>query len=346
MLSSWERRVTPDATCRVSVVVPTHERRDSVARLVRCLEQQTLPAAEFEVVVSVDGSTDGTLDLLQRTPWAVRVVPIARARGGRAAACNAGIRAARGDLLVLLDDDMEPIPEFLELHLRAHEGSRRRGVMGAAPIPEGNSGPPAARYIARKFNQHLEHLARIGRTLRLREFYSGNFSIRRDVLREIGGFDEDFRVYGNEDLELFLRLCAAGVEISFDPAPRALQRNDKDFRALARDNREKGRTAVLLASKHPEAFRELKLSSLKDARVPVRVARDAALAASRMMPVLPDALLAAVTRLERIAPGQAQRLYAPALGYFYWLGVHEAIARNRERGSGLRSLRPQGDEAR
>jgi hypothetical protein len=216
--------------------------------------------------------------------------------------------------------------------------------MGAAPIPEDASAAPAARYIARKFNAHLEHLAHMGRALRLREFYSGNFSVHRDVLHEVGGFDEDFSLYGNEDLELFLRLSAAGIEILFDPAPRALQRNDKDFRILARDNREKGRTAVLLASKHPEAFQQLKLSSLKDASAPIRMARDTAVAASRLFPALPTARLAALSALERIAPAQAQRLYAPALGYFYWLGVREAIAGNRKSGSGLRSLRPQRDE--
>lgn len=336
----------PDDTLRVSVVVPTHERKDSIGRLVRCLERQTLAASDFEVVVSVDGSTDGTLELLERTTWTVRVVVVSRPRGGRAAACNHGIRAARGGLVVLLDDDMEPIPEFLAFHLRAHATSPRRGVMGAAPIPEDASSPPAAQYIARKFNQHLNHLARMGRALRLREFYSGNFSIRREVLNEVGGFDEDFRMYGNEDLELFLRLSASGVEIIFDPAPRALQRNDKDFGTLARDNREKGRTAVLLASKHPEAFQQLKLSSLRNAPAPVRIARDTAVAASRLLPALPKALLAAVAGLERIAPAQAQRFYAPALGYFYWLGVREAIAGNRRRGSGLLSLRPQNDDTR
>jgi hypothetical protein len=74
------------------------------------------------------------------------------------------------------------------------------------------------------------------------------------------------------------------------------------------------------------------------------MARDTAVAASRLFPAFPTALLAALSALERIAPAQAQRLYAPALGYFYWLGVREAIAGNRKSGLGLRSLRPQRDE--
>ena len=101
----------PDHARRVSVVIPTHQRKESVERLVRCLERQTLPGHEFEVVVSVDGSMDGTLEMLERTKWSLSLVVVSRTRGGRAAACNAGIRAARGELVVLLDDDMEPIPD-------------------------------------------------------------------------------------------------------------------------------------------------------------------------------------------------------------------------------------------
>ena len=137
---------------------------------------------------------------------------------------------------MLLDDDMEASPRLLEAHLRAHTAGSRLAVIGAAPIVVENSAPAPTAYIARKFNRHLEHLARAGGPLGLRDFYSGNLSIRRDVFESVHGFDERFTIYGNEDLELSLRLTAAGVSLVYEPAAIAHQSYDKDFGALARDN--------------------------------------------------------------------------------------------------------------
>ena len=104
---------------RASVVIPTYQRRDSVRQALEALARQTLPPEEFEVVISIDGSDDGTRELLEafRTPFPL--VVLWQPNRGRAAACNAGLRASQGALLVLLDDDMEPAPEFLAAHLAA-----------------------------------------------------------------------------------------------------------------------------------------------------------------------------------------------------------------------------------
>src|SRR5262249_41669387 len=99
--------------CRVSVVIPTYNRRHHVGRLLRAISAQTLSAAEFEVIVSIDGSDDGTREIVDSAAVPYRLGAIWHPRQGRAAACNAGIRIAGGELLVLLDDDMEPVPRFL-----------------------------------------------------------------------------------------------------------------------------------------------------------------------------------------------------------------------------------------
>lgn len=309
----------------LSVIVPTYQRRESVLRLCSALDRQTVPAESFEVVVSIDGSDDGTREALNALTTSYPLRTLWRRNGGRAAALNAGIDAAAGDLIVFLDDDMEPAPGLLHAHRVAHADGGRRGVMGAVPVRIEPAAPPATRYVGMKFNAHLENLARAGYSWRLTDFYSGNFSVRREVLLEVGGFDEEFRVYGNEDLELSLRLSNAGVALAYEPAALAVQHNDKDFAALARDSTAEGRTAVLLARKHPAAFAELKLGSFRSGPRALLLLRNVLLALTRLWQGVPDTVVGVerVLARSRLPPGPS--FYRLALGYFFWLGAAAAL---------------------
>jgi GT2 family glycosyltransferase len=316
------------ATTEVSVIVPTHERRASVLRLCDALSRQSVAPTLFELVVSIDGSSDGTREALQERAFPYRVKALWHPRGGRAAALNAGVAAAAGSLLILLDDDMEPAPAFIEAHRRAHADGARHGVMGAAPLLVGAEATPAARYLASRFNGHLRNLARPDYQRRLTDFYSGNFSIRRDLLLEVSGFDEDFREYGNEDLELSHRLARAGVRVSYSPDALARQHNDKSFADLTRDRVAEGRTAVLFASKHPDVFDELKLGTFHDGPRVLRAIRDTLLAIGRRWSGLPDALQGLERVLARARLPGVSVFYRLALGYFYWTGVAAQLREN------------------
>jgi GT2 family glycosyltransferase len=316
-------------TCAISVVVPTHQRRARVLAMLNAFRHQTFSPARFEVVISIDGSTDGTREALEAvmTNHALRV--LCQSRRGRAAALNAGIEASSGDLTVLLDDDMEPCPTFLECHWKAHVRRPRLGVMGAVPVATDNCAPPAQRYLAAKFNGHLKNLARPSRMLLLTDFYSGNFSIRRDVLREVGGFDEDFQRYGNEDLELSFRLARSGVTFTYAPDARAAQHNDKAFAALAQDSIAEGRTAVQFALKYPEAFNQLKLGSYSRGPWLLRLLRDQLLSVSSKGSGCPNWLMRVEAAIAGIDPPGTARFYRLALGYLYWIGVRVAIDEHR-----------------
>ena len=328
----------------VSVVVPTHQRRASMLRLCDALGRQTVAPATFELVVSIDGSTDGTREALQSQGFPYRVRTLWQESLGRAAALNAGIAEAVGSLLILLDDDMEPAPQFIEAHQRAHADCARHGVMGAVPIIVGSDATAAMRYLAARFNGHLQNLARPSYERRLTDFYSGNFSIRRDVLLEVSGFDEQFRVYGNEDLELSHRLARAGVRVEYSPDALARQYNDKSFAQLVRDQIAEGRTSVLFAQKHPEVFGALKLGTFDDGPRALRALRNALLAIGRRRTGLP----AAIERLERVLsrarlPGLSA-FYRLALGYFYWTGVTAELRERAWRGRGDERLLRLADE--
>lgn len=95
--------------------------------------------------------------------------------------CNAGISVASGELVVLLDDDMEPVPEFLAAHVRVHRGEPRLGVIGAVPVTVEPSSPPVVEYLARKFRRHMKKLEDPQHRFDVRDFYTENFSLPREI---------------------------------------------------------------------------------------------------------------------------------------------------------------------
>lgn len=307
----------------MTVVVPTFQRRDSVLRLLASLRSQSFPAGGFDVILAVDGSTDGTADAARGYPAPFAVSALEGPNRGRASACNAGIRAATGDVVILLDDDMEAAPEFVAAHARAH-AIPGRAVVGAAPIVSPPDAPPFVRYMAAGFQSRLERLARPGYRLRFRDAYTGNFSVRREAIQAIGGFDEAFRVYGHEDYELALRLQAAGMELVFATEALAHQHYEKTFADFARDGIARGRTAVLFASKHPEVVESIKLSEYAEGPLKWRVLRAALLQLSRCTARVPRWVVAAVGAAERREPARLDKWYRYAIDFFYWYGVRQA----------------------
>lgn len=310
----------------LSVVIPTFQRCTSVERLLRALTRQTLPAGDFEVVVSIDGSEDGTREMVERfsAPYSLRAAW--QANQGRAGACNAGIRAAQGDFVVIMDDDMEPTPGCLSAHLQAHSEQPRLGVMGAVPVVVSPSSPPVVQYMASRFEQHLGKLAQPGYVLRLRDFSTQNFSVRRSEILNIGAFDEGlFKIYGNEDLEMSVRLRSAGVRVIYSPDALALQHYTKDFRGLARDNIAKGRTAVLFARKHPQTISDLKLSTYREGSPRWRCVRSVLLSLTNVWRGTPDMAMLCFHWLELLSPSGVGGYYNVALDYFYWVGAEAAL---------------------
>jgi GT2 family glycosyltransferase len=306
----------------ISVVIPTIGRRDSVLRALAALALQDIPPEEFEVVVSVDGPSVETVRSLETysAPYALHVVT--GPRRGRAGACNAALERAKGDVLVILDDDMEPAPGCLRMHAAHHIGDARVCVMGGVPIRADRTSSSATRFMASKFDRHLAKLARPGHEFALRDFYSGNTSLRRDVLVDAGGFDEAYTLYGNEDLDLSLRLRAAGVRLIYDGGALAYQHYEKDLRALVRDTVEKGRTAVQLARAHPDTFDQLQLARFDEMWRAWRAVRNVLLRGGERVAA---AVLLGARLVERTAAARPL-FYVLLLDYFYWVGVQAELA--------------------
>jgi len=114
----------------ISVIIVNYNGAHYLPTCLDALRGQDYPPDRFEVIVSDNGSTDGSLELLRsRYPW-VRVIANGR-NLGFASGCNVAIRASRGEYVVLLNNDTAPAPTWLENLVAVAEGDPRAGMVTA-----------------------------------------------------------------------------------------------------------------------------------------------------------------------------------------------------------------------
>jgi|GEM_PF-388165 len=209
---------------RVSVVLATYNRPALVERLLQQLAEQTVPPAEFEVIVVDDGSSPPVAPKLceLRVPFALTVLQ--QPNGGAARARHNGILRARGDLLVLLDDDMQISPDFLAQHLRLHQPGVPTAVFGRyRDAPEIAEMPLFERWCSAKWSQWSSDYAHGARVLG-NSLCTGNASLRRMDYLAVGGFD--LSLDRSEDAELGLKLEERGVKLLYSEAAYTLHCSD------------------------------------------------------------------------------------------------------------------------
>jgi glycosyltransferase involved in cell wall biosynthesis len=203
---------------KISVVIPTHGRRDFLQRALASLSKQK-DAPEFEAIIIEDGADPGMADFVKSIapPFTHRVIvnPVSR---GRAATRNIGIGLAGGDVVLFLDGDMEVVPGFLAAHAAAHSIGSRSREAGDRIVALGNivTAPEIPRTsFVRYIDTRGVHKISPGETIPPRYFMTGNSSVSTALLRRAGGFDEEFHEYGGEDTEMGYRLAAHGGEFVF-----------------------------------------------------------------------------------------------------------------------------------
>ncbi|MCI0438043.1 MAG: glycosyltransferase family 2 protein [Chloroflexi bacterium] len=251
----------------VSIVIPTHNRRELLSDLLMALSHQTFPAEKFEAIVVVDGSTDGTHEMLKdlRVPYRLRMID--QPQSGVAAARNNGAREAEGDILVFLDDDIVPNARLLDEYLLVQRNGQSGVVLGQL-VPgaesERNGWNKYEDYLLRK---HYKAVANGARPPAGRRLYSGNFSIRRDIFLRHGGFDEKFG--RGEDVELGFRLEQDGVSFSYNGRASVVHRGYRSFDSWRSSARSYGHCEVVLALRRADHNRALaEISNRYHARPP------------------------------------------------------------------------------
>jgi GT2 family glycosyltransferase len=228
---------------RATIQLCTYNRAALLERVLDACFEQTVADDIYEVVLVNDGSTDATPEVIERARARATCafITVNQQNAGLAAGRNVGVARARGERIIFIDDDVLPLPNFVEAHLASHERHPRAIVRGAAINVESFDDLPPPVWSIAQYSANY--------------FWTTNVSVPLETLRAVGAFNESFSEYGWEDIDVGLRLRFAGVRATFNPQalvyhykPRAHADN---VEAMVRQARAQARTAVQLARLHP-----------------------------------------------------------------------------------------------
>jgi GT2 family glycosyltransferase len=229
---------------RVSVIVCTH---NGASTLAECLEGvRGLSYPDFELIVVDDGSGDDSAAIAHTHGATV----VAMDHCGLSAARNAGVERSTGAIVAFLDDDAFPDPDWLRYLAAALREDGHAGVGGPNLPPEDGAvaecvaaapGGPIHVLISDREAEHVPGC---------------NMAFRKAALEGIGGFDERFRVAG-DDVDVCWRLQEAGWTLGFSAGAVVMHRRRDSIRRYLKQQYGYGKAEALLERKWPSRYNQV-----------------------------------------------------------------------------------------
>jgi mycofactocin glycosyltransferase len=224
---------------RFSVILPTRDRLDSLRRTLDSLRAQDYPGERVEIVVADDGSLDDTPAFLAQQAAAGLLRAVRTGGRGPAAARNAALAVARGELLAFTDDDCVVPPDWL---------GRLDALLAAGGAEAvGGGADNGMRSLLSEVYQEMAaffyetHNREPGRA---RFLTTNNFGCRREALTRAGRFDERFRL-GGSDREMAHRMVEEGLRVEYRPELVVRHYHRFDLRTFLRHLYRQGRGSYL-----------------------------------------------------------------------------------------------------
>jgi glycosyltransferase involved in cell wall biosynthesis len=218
---------------KVSVETSTYNRKEILKMVLQRLAEQTYPASEFEVVISDDGSTDGLVEMvrgfLPELPYEVRIVE--NDRSGVGHNHNQGIKACRGELVIMLAADILVVPQLIEEFVTSHEQDPDPALFVAGQLRQ------APNISTSMFNQAYDVLVeRLFednlKGIHVQHFWVSNISFKKQFMLEHGMFHE-WQYAAGEDIELGYRLRERGMRLIKNPRAIGYHHHEVDAKSIA-----------------------------------------------------------------------------------------------------------------
>jgi glycosyltransferase involved in cell wall biosynthesis/2-polyprenyl-3-methyl-5-hydroxy-6-metoxy-1,4-benzoquinol methylase len=239
----------------LSVVLTTYNRPELLERTLAGFANQTAAKEDYEVIVVDDGSDPPVKDLVEKFQGQINTVSLYQENSGLAAARNAGIRAAKGQIVLFSDDDDVPGPELIAEHLRSHRENpdERIAVLGHLQWHPDLHVSPLMHYVTKIGGEYFGYdKLQDGQFYDVWKWWGGLVSAKLSLLNSVEGpFDSRLR-FGYEDTELACRLLRKGVKVLYNSRANSFILRAIDFESFCERRYMQGRALYRVAVKHPE----------------------------------------------------------------------------------------------
>ncbi len=229
---------------KISVIIGTYNQKDSLKLVLESFSKQSIHPSQFEVIVVDSFSNDGTDQMIEtEEPSPYPLNYIRQENNGKTAARNRGINEARGEIILLTDADMVADQNLLEEHIKAHKKHKNACFEGTTFNFVAEGGDEVEPYIKQKLRSKQK--------LKWAYFLSGNLSIKKETIIKAGLFDEDFKSYGWEDIELGYRLHKMRVPLYYLPSAKNYHHHFVNNQDMVKRKYNMGKSAAIFYKKHP-----------------------------------------------------------------------------------------------
>jgi GT2 family glycosyltransferase len=239
----------------ISIVIPSYNGKEKVLRLLHALEKQTY--LSFEVIVVIDGSTDGSAKAILENNWKLfPVIILEQKNKGRAGARNAGFKQAQAKQILFLDDDMIPESNCAKYHVEAFLTHTNAILMGQVIEP--------CTDLDKEIKQYKNFLNKawsiITNSYKLNYFpvdltvlSAQNMSLSTEVFNQLNGFNETLKDI--EDYDLALRAKLAEIPTYYLDTALAEHQDDFTFKKYADRSKAYFQNRLLAKKLNPDLYK-------------------------------------------------------------------------------------------
>jgi cellulose synthase/poly-beta-1,6-N-acetylglucosamine synthase-like glycosyltransferase len=210
----------------VSIIIPSRNSKKTIRKLLDSIFSMHYPKNKYEVIV-VDSSTDDTAEIVKKYP--VKLIKISSSKTRNIAiACNIGAKTSRGTFLAFVDADCSIGRNWLK-DLISSFSSKEIACVGGKVVTYGNIFDEYAR-IAFKSpvrNINKKYVTDVSNFHKRMWPIGCNFMIRKNIIEEIGYFDEELQFY--EEVDLFWRICRKGYKLLLIPKAKVKHSYQRNF---------------------------------------------------------------------------------------------------------------------
>jgi len=240
----------------ISIVIPSYNGKEKVLRLLHALEKQTY--LSFEVIVVIDGSTDGSAEAINSNTWTTfSLKVIEQNNNGRASARNIGVSHISTDRILFFDDDMVPFNTCIQEYIHFFQLHNNVIALGQIIEPASDEDSEIKKYkdyLNTQWNEKLNAYKQAIIPDSMTVLAAANVALSTSLFNQLNGFDE--RLKDIEDYDFALRAKQAGIKTYYVDSAIAKHQDDFSFQKYAERSKAYLKNRIRAKKQNPDLYKK------------------------------------------------------------------------------------------